>query len=48
MDLTITTKGGILADVMGLGKTITTLSLIKANTIKNDKKELKLLLIVVY
>ena len=33
----ITTNGGILADVMGLGKTITTISLIKANTTKNPE-----------
>lgn len=32
-----TTSGGILADVMGLGKTITTISLIKANTNKNPE-----------
>ena len=36
--ITSTTKGGILADVMGLGKTITTLSLIKVNTNKTEKK----------
>lgn len=33
--INLSSSGGILSDMMGLGKTITTLSLIKANTIKN-------------
>ena len=33
--LLLSSSGGILSDMMGLGKTITTLSLIKANTPKN-------------
>ena len=33
--ISLSSSGGILSDMMGLGKTITTLSLIKANTIKN-------------
>lgn len=35
--VSLSSSGGILSDMMGLGKTITTLSLIKANTIKNPE-----------
>lgn len=34
--ISLSSSGGILSDMMGLGKTITTLSLIKANTNKNQ------------
>ena len=35
--ISLSSSGGILSDMMGLGKTITTLSLIKANTVKNPE-----------